>query len=200
VHGDWYRKELSPPHKDISNGYFIRYETIYRRRNRSPDQQSEGLVNNMIEWLADATSKNGNLELAMHVLAPPKGEFQRRSLLQIGLWLQVNGEAIYKTRPWYDGKPQSQTVSGIHVRYTVKGDSLYTILFRWPQDKPVLPNLRADTGTKVRMLGISADLPWQQTDKGLELDLPPTNSSYETEIPCDHAFVFKITPRPQWEP
>jgi len=50
------------------------------------------------------------------------------------------------------------------------------------------------------MLGVNTDLTWLHTDGGLELGLPPAthHSGYETEIPCDHAFVYKITPRPEW--
>jgi hypothetical protein len=63
------------------------------------------------------------------------------------------------------------------------------ILFKWPQGKPVFPNLRAADGTTVRMLDIETDQGWQQTLDGLELDVPPSrhHSGHESEIPCDHA-------------
>ena len=198
--GDFYRKEMSPPHDDISDGYFMRYETVYRWRHRSPVSDSAGLVNNLIEWLVDAASKNGNLDLAIHI-EPELYKFEKRTLLQVGTWLEVNGEAIYETRPWYDGKPQSETTSGIHVRYTVKGDSLYAILFKWPGRPPTLPHLKAAAGTKCHMLGVEeSELAWKQTDEGLEINLPPGSggSGFETEIPCDHAFTYRITPIPQW--
>ena len=203
MHGDWFRKEISPPHDDITDGYFIRYEPIYRWRTRTPHghELSGGVVNNMIEWLADSVAKNGNLELAIHPGPPRVADLQRRTLQQIGLWLEVNGEAIYETRPWFDAKPQSRTVEGIHVRYTTKGDALYAILFDWPHPHATFPNLKAASGTEVRMLGVSAAIKWEQTDNGLELGLPPAthHTGDETEIPCDHAFVYRITPRPAWK-
>ena len=202
AHGDWFRKEMSPPHSDIPEGHFVRYETAYRWRNRSPVGKPEGLVKNLIEWLADATSKNGNLEIAIH-LREPLFQLERDTLLQVGMWLRVNGEAIYEARPWHDGRPEDRTAEGIHVRYTVKGDSLYAILFRWPggpNAKFVFPHLRAQEGSRAEMLGIERDLSWQQTDKGLEVHTPSASgaSGFETEIPCDHAYVCKITPRPTW--
>lgn len=132
VHGDWYRKEMSPPHPEISDGYFVRYETLYRWRNRSPVGNSEGIVNNLVEWLVDAVAKNGNIELTIHLGPKSLYDFERRTLRQIGLWLEVNGSAIYGTRPWYEGRPEDRTTSGIPIRYTTKGDSLNAFLFHWP--------------------------------------------------------------------
>ena len=200
IHGDWSRKEMHGSRDHIFDGYFVRYETIYRYRSRSPTGQSKGLANNMIEWLIDAVAKNGNLELATHPGPKHIVDLQTRSLKQMGLWLEVNGEAIYATRPWFDAKPQSRTAEGIHVRYTTKGDSLYAILFDWPERHAIFPNLKAAEGTEVRMLGVRSAIDWEQTDKGLMLHRPSgsSGSGDETEIPCDHAFVYKITPRPEW--
>jgi alpha-L-fucosidase len=200
LHGDWFRKEMSPPHAEIADGYFVRYETLYRWRTRSPVGRSDGLVNNLIEWLVDATAKNGNIELTIHLGPDWLWELEKRTLRQIGMWLEVNGEAIYDTRPWYDGVPESQTTSGIHVRYTTKGDALYAILFAWPQGEAVFPGLKAQEGTKIQMLGTAGDLKWRQEDNRLIVSKPGGSSpeGFQTEIPCDHAYCIRITPRPSW--
>ena len=191
---------MSPPHANITDGYFVRYETLYRWRTRSPVGESAGLVNNMIEWLVDAVSKNGNIELTIHLGPPSLYRLEQRTLRQIGMWLEVNGEAIYNTRPWYDGMPESQTADDIHVRYTTKGDSLYAILFQWPRSRMTFTNLRAENGTKIRMLGIDSDLVWEQTKSGLVVSKPPGSghSGFEAEIPCDHAYTVQLTPAPAW--
>jgi alpha-L-fucosidase len=200
THGDWFRKEMSPPHAEIADGYFVRYETLYRWGNRSPVGDSRGISNNLIEWLIDAVAKNGNIELTIHLGPKELFELEKRTLRAIGIWLEANGEAIYETRPWHDGTPESVTPSGIHVRYTTKDDSLYAILFDWPQSDVLLPHLAADPATRMKMLGATGELQWRQTDDGVSVSRPGGSgaSGMETEIPCDHAFVIRITPKPKW--
>lgn len=65
---------------------------------------------------------------------------KRRPLSEIGNWLALNGEAIYETKPWKvfgegpteimeeaftDGSRPAFTAKD--VRFTCKGDTLYTI-------------------------------------------------------------------------
>lgn len=52
--------------------------------------------------------------------------FQER-LLDMGNWLQVNGEAIYATQPW-----KRQNDSASDTWYTSKDDVIYAIALEWP--------------------------------------------------------------------
>jgi len=45
-------------------------------------------------------------------------------------WLQVNGEAIYGSRPWTH---QNDTLNG-HVWYTKKNQIVYAIVLQWPEN------------------------------------------------------------------
>ena len=78
--------------------------------------------------------------------------------LEIGKWLDLNGEAIYETSPWLvagegptgleaEGKTDFNE-SGIvytreDIRFTIKGDNLYAILLDWPGEKAVITTLRS---------------------------------------------------------
>ncbi len=198
VHGDWYRKEHSPPATGFSKGYFARYERFrpYTSNRRHPlDKKTETNAENFIEWLAQSVSHGGNLEIAIDSASDEVFDWFRKELLPVGDWMKQNGEAIYDTRPWYDGVPQSVTAEGNQARYTVKGNVLYAILFDRPGKETTFPKLMANKGTQVHYLGAEGTVAWDQTDKGLVLGLPAGDDS---EVPGDFAFVYKVTPAPQW--
>ena len=116
--------------------------------------------------------------------------------------LKTNGDAIYGTRPWYDGKPQDITARGTDVRYTTKGDALYAILCKWEPIGPTFPNLRGAEGSVITLLGGPHEaLRWEQTDEGLRVFpvLQDMTDDKRPDVPGDHAFVWKITPRPKWK-
>ena len=68
-------------------------------------------------------------------------------LLATGRWLQINGEAIYDTRPFkvYGEGPTAvesgsftdtkrQGFTSQDIRFTTKGDALYALLMAWPEN------------------------------------------------------------------
>lgn len=76
--------------------------------------------------------------------------FEER-LLQLGKWLQINGEAIYSSRPW---QIQNDTVG--NVWYTQKDKAVYAITLRWPTNNLLIlksaNNLFENGTTKVHFL------------------------------------------------
>jgi alpha-L-fucosidase len=159
--------------------------------------------------LIDITSKGGNYLLNVGPTAEgliPKPSVQR--LKEIGAWLNVNGEAIYETKPWLKRKEGPTDVSFINsyegdyedfvepeysaqdILFTSKGNTLYAICLAWPEDSVIvkslgtrkLPDIRV---RRVSMLGVKADLKWSRNQDGLMIKAPK-------EKPCEYAYVFKI--------
>lgn len=161
-------------------------------------------VNMLVDNLVDRVSKNGNLLL--NIGPHPDGsipEEQKELLLGIGAWLDVNGEAIYGTRPWtkygegptkgvggYFSEEEDDFYSAQDIRFTTKEKAFYVIALDWPLDgKVVAAELNSDSGLgeikSVSMLGSSSEIVWDQDEDGLTLHFPE-------DKPCDHAYVFKL--------
>lgn len=146
----------------------------------------EGVVHNLIS----NTSKNGGLLLNISPRADGTiPDDQQQLLLNIGKWLDVNGEAIYATRPW---KQFGEGAKGQEIRFTTKGSTLYAIALAWPADGQIvvtsLATGKAPPGkiSKVELLGHDGNLDFTQDDQGLKVKMP-------SEKPCDYAYSLRIT-------
>jgi alpha-L-fucosidase len=147
--------------------------------------------------LVDIVSKNG--VLLLNVGPAPDGtlpEPVKTSLAGIGRWLQVNGEAVYGSRPWrvFGEGPTTRERNVSYVvgeffatpftardfRFTQKGDALYAFVMNWPTDRKVAikslgrgAGLAAGEVSAIRLLGDSGPgLKWTRGDEALSVTLP----------------------------
>jgi alpha-L-fucosidase len=106
-----------------------------------------------------------------------------------GVWLRVNGEAIYGSRPWNVFK------EGDDLRFTQSQDGkyLYAIALKWPGNTLTIRSARAIAGSSIEMLGIKHKLQWHQSTEGLIVEIPEVILQHK---PCDQAYVFKIEAQP----
>ena len=139
-------------------------------------------ANELVDYLVDVVSKNGNLLINVGPTAegviPP---VMQQTLRGVGEWLRVNGEAIYGTRPW-------ETFKDGNVRFTRKGNTLYAIALEWPEEELRLTSLAGKPVLKVELLGSSEAIAWKAEPDALVIQ-PPSRR------PCKYAYAFRITCR-----
>ncbi|WP_448701846.1 alpha-L-fucosidase [Mucilaginibacter sp. AW1-3] len=143
----------------------------------------------VVNRLVDIVSKNGTLMLNLSPKADGTiPQDQQETLLGIGKWLEVNGEAIYDTHNWI--KFAEGEKDAIH--FTVKGDVLYAIISgKWPGASATITSLaegQAPAGkiNAITLLGAKGNLAFIQDGSGLHVTLP-------ANPPCDIACTLKIT-------
>ena len=138
----------------------------------------------------DIVSKNGNLLLNVGPMADGTiPEIQQKCILGLGKWLDVNGEAIYGTRPWI--RAENETVSGIGVRYTQKPDALYAIILDKPKTSEItIKSLRVNEAAEINLFGNESSLEWTQQDDNLTIKVPDKLEDFP-------AYAFKISPKPK---
>lgn len=197
---------------DVERGQLDQTRDLHWQTDTSVSNKSWGYIEHdtfktpesIIQELVDVVSKNGNLLLNIGPKSDGTIPEEVQSVLrQVGKWLNVNGEAIYGTRPWkiYGEGPTKVVAGAFHdtemnytaqdIRFTRKGDTVYAIALGWPRDGHLtVKSLDAASGVKigkVELLGSPANVQWSQAAEGLELSLPRAPEGM-------YAYAFRITP------
>ncbi len=190
VHGGYFTTEYDMVHEQEGVGEVNRpWEECRGIGTSFGYNQVEDLDNYMssdalVDMLVEKVAGGGNLLLDIGPTADGRiPVIQQQRLLDIGNWLDVNGEAIYDTRKWNGSSENKQE----NVFFTQKGNDIYVICTEFP-GKTVTINGVAKTGN-VKMLGLDSPVKSKRSGSKLVITTPeitPENN------PADYAWVFKI--------
>lgn len=160
----------------------------------------------LLDELIDIVSKNGCLLLNIGPKADGTIPDEAKSILSdMGDWIQLNGEALFDTRPWkIFGEGPTKVSVGHHsenenqdnvagdIRFTTKGNALYAISLAWPKDgkfsiKSLSLNNPYESRTvkSIDFISGSNSIKWNQSETELSIQ---TNG----EKPCEAAYAFRI--------
>ena len=139
----------------------------------------------LVNLLVNIVAKGGNL--ALNISPQPDGRIPVEaweSLRELGVWMQMYGEAIYGTRicaPYRSG----------NLAFTQKGDAVYVIRLYPEEREAVEEKLLIPYQGKIRgisMVDTKKAVEWQITEEGIRVVIPKEYREGDTPI----AIVWKI--------
>ncbi len=138
----------------------------------------------LIDLLIEKVAAGGNLLLDIGPTADGLiPVIQQQRLLDIGSWLEINGDAIYGTRKWEGAKENKAE----NVFYTKKGNDLYVHCTKFPEKPIEVKGIKG--AAKVTLLGTNAKTGFKKSGSKLIINIPqlsPVNN------PSEFAWVFKV--------
>lgn len=141
-----------------------------------------------INMLVDIVAKGGNLLL--NIAPDPDGSWDEdayKLLDEIGLWMDVNSEAIYKTNAISPYKENN-------ICFTQNGSNIYAI-YLMDENENNLPaqvkisSFQTEKHKKIFLVGSGKKLKWKQTKEGIIIEIP---EKYRDNPPSKYAVVIKI--------
>jgi alpha-L-fucosidase len=144
-HGDTATPEQHIPPEGYPGKVWEACMTMNDTWGYKSDDHNFKSVEELLHNLIDIVSKGGNylLNVGPDALgAIPQEEADR--LLQVGRWLEVNGEAIYGCGPAAGSLATQSVASDASWRCTASGAKRFIHLFEWPQSPFTLSGLTAD--------------------------------------------------------
>jgi len=160
----------------------------------------------VIHWLIDTVSKNGTFIL--NIPGRPDGTIDSKEIAVLdGVteWMQINGEAIYETRPWkvFGEGPQMLNakqgsspppLDARDIRFTRNKSEtvLYAFFLGWPDKAAIIQSLGTSSPqspgriANAELFGYQGKIEFQQTAASLRIQMPARKIS-------GSAIAFRVT-------
>ena len=187
-------------HLDFSTPEYEQFASIVDRKwestrgvghsfgaNRNEDLTDVLSTTELVRSFVDIVSKKGNLLIGVGPTADGSiPDWQQAPLLGLGRWLQVNGEAIFDSRPWET--PSTTTSEGTEVRFTRGSDAVYATLLDTPGVAEFqLRRVDASGVRDISLLGVDGGVDWSVKGDVLTLTLAD-------RLPVDPARTLRLFP------
>ena len=151
----------------------------------------------LLSMLVRTVSNGGNLLLDVGPNADGTiPGIQEQRLLEMGAWLQVNGEAIYATR-MYRQQQEGADIDNTTVRYTQSKDNstVYAHALVWPPNNVLtltVPTPKAGSTQAAQLLGfVGPALVIDVKGPGVRVTLPPLSPGHS--LAAFPIWVVKLT-------
>ncbi|KAF5277100.1 hypothetical protein FQA39_LY06338 [Lamprigera yunnana] len=200
---DRYNPGVLQTHKWENAMTLDRYAWSYRRNTVLSDFLT---IHELLTTLAQTVSCGGNI--LINVGPTREGTIIpifRERLQQLGEWLLINGDAIYKTTPW---TYQNDTIGD--TWYTSKQSTVYALALNWPEKNIFksdrLLDLFQTEDVDVTLLGNDEKLQWKIVNNAVEITFPlksivkkNEDQQFKSE-PIDFKEHVLVHPGEEWFP
>lgn len=154
--------------------------------NRAENINDYSTSGELVHELIDIVSRGGNLLLNVGPTADGRiPVIMQQRLMDIGSWLEVNGEAIYGSRK---RELHSQMNGEQTLYFTTKPGTLYCIFDQW-SDEIRIKLLDNEAVANVSLLGYEGSFPWKTEGERLKIELPKMGLD---KMPGYYAWTLKV--------
>ncbi len=137
----------------------------------------------LVHMLIDLVSRGSNFLL--NIGPTPDGRIpvvMQERLLDIGSWLEVNGDGIYSTVRYSNSSDES-------IRYTKKGDDIYAFILKFPYGEFTLNEVDFDPDLKAEFLGSDVNPDIVNDNGKVRLSFPALNPD---ELKSQYAYCIRL--------
>ena len=162
--------------------------------NKEEDIWDYNSAQSLVLALVDKVSRGGNFLLDIgpddHGKIPP---IMQERLLQIGAWLQENGEAIYNTRRWIrtsQAAANNSKEKDLYFTYNPTSNALYAIAPTFNNSgEYIIKDLDLPAGTNISFVATKEKCAWKKVGNDIVVTMPAYKPAM---IKAPYAYVIKI--------